>query len=104
MILGSRWRFLGYCPTFQESNATLLIALLFQGVRVELVAVVAIFGLSMVWLVGWRREKQLYRRFYDEELARAEYELSKELKGAIKETVEETIEEQVQKALRQRWR
>ncbi len=36
---------------------------------IEIVAPIAIFGLAMVWLTGWRRGKQLYRRFYDEELA-----------------------------------
>ena len=45
-----------------------VIILLFQGIGIEIVAPVAIFGLVMVWLVGWRRGKQLYERFYDEEL------------------------------------
>ncbi len=47
-----------------------IIILLFEGVRVEIVAPIAFFGLAMCWLVGWRREKQMYRRFYDEELSR----------------------------------
>jgi len=67
---------------------------------VEVVAPVAIFGLVMVWVVGWRKGKQLYQRFYEEELARLQSESRKPLKG----TVEETIEEKVQKALRERWR
>jgi len=67
---------------------------------IEVVASVAIFGLAMVWLVGWRRGKELYQRFYEEELSA----LEQELKKTIKETVEETIEEKVQKALRERWR
>jgi len=75
---------------------------------IEIVAPVAIFGLAMVWLVGWRRGKQLYQRFYDEELSQLDQEFKKTLKGtvkeAIKETVEETIEEKVQKALRERWK
>ena len=75
---------------------------------IEVVAPVAIFGLAMVWLVGWRRGQQLYRRFYDEELSKLEQEFNKTLKGTIKETVketvEETIEEKVQKALRERWK
>ncbi len=71
---------------------------------IEVVASIALFGLVMVWLVGWRRGKQLYPRFYDEELSKLEQELKKTVKAAVKETVEETIEEKVQKALRARWR
>ncbi len=76
----------------------IVIVLLFQGIQVEIVAPIAIFGLSMAWLVGRRRGGQLYQRFYDEELAKLE--LSREIKG----TMEETIEERVQKALRERWK
>ena len=68
---------------------------------VEVVAPVAVIGLALVWLVGRRRENQLYNRFYKEELANAGRE-EKETK-AVKETIEETIEQQVQKALRERW-
>ena len=82
----------------------IVIILLFQGIGIEIVAPVAIFGLSMVWLVGWRRGKQLYQRFYEEELTKLGHELEKTVKEAVKETVEETIEERVQRALRERWR
>ena len=75
---------------------TIVIILLFQGIQIEIVAPIAIFGLSMVWLVGWRRGKQLYQRFYDEELSKLERQQEK--------TTDETIEEKVQKALRERWR
>jgi len=71
---------------------------------IEIVAPIALFGLAMVWLLGWRRGKQLYPRFYDEELSKLEQELKKTVKAAVKKTVEETIEEKVQKALRERWR
>jgi len=74
----------------------IVIILLFQGITLEIVAPIAVFGLAMVWLTGWRQGKQLYERFYDEELARLEFKRTKAL--------EETIEETVQKALRQRWR
>jgi len=67
---------------------------------IEVVAPIAIFGLAMVWLEGWRRGRQLYGRFYDEELSKLEQELKRTIKG----TVEETIEEKVQKALRERWK
>ena len=79
----------------------IIIILLFQEIGIEIVGPVAIFGLAMVWLVGWRQGRQLYQRFYDEELAKLERELQKTAEGT---TIEETIEEKVQKALRERWR
>ncbi len=78
----------------------IIVILLFQGIGLEIVAPVAIFGLAMVWLVGWRQGRQLYQRFYDDELAKLEQQLKVTVKGAV----EETIEEQVQKALRERWK
>ncbi|GAH25647.1 unnamed protein product, partial [marine sediment metagenome] len=57
-----------------------------------------------VWLVGWRRGRQLYQRFYDEELSKLGQEVKKVITGTVEKTVEETIEEKVQKALRERWR
>ena len=82
----------------------IIIILLFQEIGIEVVAPIAIFGLAMVWLVGWRRGRQLYQRFYDEELAELEQELKKTVRGTVEEVVEETIEEKVQKALRERWK
>ncbi len=82
----------------------LVIILLFQGIGIEIVAPIAIFGLAMVWLVGWRQGRQLYQRFYEEELSKLEYESKRTVKEPVKKTVEETIEEKVQKALRERWR
>jgi len=61
------------------------------------VAPSAIAGLAMGWLMGWRKGKQAYDFFYQEELAR----LGKELEKAMT-VLEETIEERVQKALRDR--
>ncbi len=77
----------------------IVIILLFQGIGTEIVAPVAVFGLAMVWLVGWRRGKQLYERFYREELSRLQ-QASEKRKGVV----EETIEEKIQKALRERRR
>ena len=77
----------------------IVIILLFQDIGIEIVAPVAIFGLAMVWLTGWRRGRQLYQYFYDEEVSRLKQEVTK----VVKETVEETIEERVQKALLERW-
>jgi len=74
----------------------IVIILLFQGVPLEIVAPVALFGLGMVWLVGWRQGKQLFERFCEEELARLEYERTR--------PVGESIEEAVRKAIRERLR
>ena len=64
-------------------------------------APVALFGLTMVWLVGWKRGRQLYQGFYDEERARLQHAVEKEEKRA-KVLMEETLEEKVQEALRER--
>lgn len=74
----------------------IVIILLFQGVVLEIVAPVAVIGLGMVWLTGWRQGRQLFERFCEEELSKLEYERT--LK------VEETIEEAVRKAIRERLR
>ncbi len=47
----------------------IIILVTYTKVGIKVVAPVAIFGLAMVWLVGWRQGKQLYKRFYSEELA-----------------------------------
>ena len=72
----------------------IVIILSFQGIGLEIVAPVAVFGLAMVWLCGRRQGKQLYERFYNEELLKLEYEQMK--------TPEGTVEEIVQKAMRER--
>ena len=82
----------------------IIVILLFQGIGIEIVAPVAIFGLAMVWLVGWRRGKKMYEHFYNEETSKVKQELGKMVKGPLKQTIEETIEAKVQKALRERWR
>ena len=45
-----------------------IIILLFQGVDVIITTPVAVFGLVMVWVVGWKRGKESYKYFYEEEL------------------------------------
>ncbi len=82
----------------------IVVILLSQGIGIEVVAPVAIFGLVMVWVVGWRRGRQLYQGFYEEELNELEQDLERKEKPAAGAAVEETIEEKVQKALRERWR
>jgi len=87
--------------------AVLILVLLlttYTKMGIEVVAPVALFGLVMVWLVGLRRQKQLYQRFFVEELANLEHDSTQTMKETIKETFEETIEAQVQKAFRERWK
>ncbi|MBA7670411.1 hypothetical protein ES703_78557 [subsurface metagenome] len=74
------------------------MALILEGITITS------WGLAMVWLVGWRRGRQLYQRFYDEELSKLEKELEQAVTETVEKTVEETIEERVQKALRERWK
>lgn len=84
----------------------IVIILLFQGIGVEVVTPVAVFGLSMVWLVGWRQGRKLYQDFFQEEMEIQTRELMKkklERKETIDQAIEETVEEKVQKALRERW-
>ncbi len=89
---------------FSFAILIIVIILLFQGIRIEIVAPVAIFGLAMVWLTGWRQGRQLYPRFYNEELSKLKQELEKAVTGTVEKTVEETIDERVQRALRERLR
>ncbi|MBA7668863.1 hypothetical protein ES703_76980 [subsurface metagenome] len=103
---GARWNL--DIAVFLFAVMIIVIILLFQDIGIEVVAPIAIFGLAMVWLVGWRRGRQLYQRFYDEELAKLEQELEQAItetvEKTVEKTVEETIEEKVQKALRERWK
>ena len=45
-----------------------IVLLRFEGIAIEIVAPIALFGFGMVWLLGWRRGKQLYKLFCNEEL------------------------------------
>jgi hypothetical protein len=71
----------------------IVIILLFQGIGVEVIAPAAIFGLAMGWLMGWKKGRQVYARFYDEELSRLEKEIEETMVA-----LEDMIEERVQKA------
>lgn len=57
---------------FAYATLVAVVLLRLEGVRIEIVAISAIFGLAMVWLIGWIRGKQLFRRFYNEELRQLE--------------------------------
>ncbi len=74
----------------------IVVILSFQGVAVEIVSLIALFGLSMVWLVGWRRGRQLFKKFYVEELDKLQ------ANSKAQQTMDETIEEKVQKAFKER--
>jgi len=80
----------------------IVMILLFQKIGIEIVGPVAIFGLAMVWLVGWRRGKQLYQRFYEEELAKLEPESKRSVKEIVEEKVAVTVEDMVKKAFLKR--
>ncbi len=77
----------------------IVLILLFQSVRLEIVAPVAVVGLGVVWLAGWWQGRKLYNRFYEEELDM----LERGEKTAEEKTMAETVEEMIQKALRDRW-
>lgn len=52
----------------------IVIILLHQEIAIEIVAPVAAVGLGLGWLMGRRKGRQLYERFYDEELSKLEQE------------------------------
>jgi hypothetical protein len=56
-------------------------------------------GLALGWLMGWKKEKQVYELFYEEELSKLDQELEKTMG-----TLGEMIEEKVQRAKRERLR
>ncbi len=49
-----------------------VIILISIDIDTRIVAVVAIAGLAVVWLVGWGRGEKLFKHFYSEELANLE--------------------------------
>jgi hypothetical protein len=80
--------------------AVLIIILILasQGIAIEVSAVVAIFGLSIGWIAGWRRGRRLYQRYYRDELARLEG-----MRGRSEEPAEATTEDIVQETMVKRW-
>ena len=78
----------------------IIVILLFEEVDIIIVSPVAVAGLALGWLMGWRKAKLLYEQFYEDELSKMERELGK----TTGQTLEETIADKVQKALRDRWR
>ena len=75
-----------------------VVVLLFQDVRLEIVAPVAIVGLALVWLAGWWHGRKLLADFYIEELEA----LRSEVTRIRTKVVGESVEEMIQKALKDR--
>ena len=46
-----------------------IIILVSQGIGFNIVATLGVFGLVMIWLMGWKQGNQLRQRFYAEELS-----------------------------------
>ena len=62
----SRWNLNVAILTYALLVAVVLMR--FEGVPIEIVALIAVAGLSAVWFIGRRTERQQYKRFYEEEL------------------------------------
>lgn len=45
-----------------------VIILKLEGIATWIVAAIAIVGLALIWFIAYRRGKELFQRFYDEEL------------------------------------
>ena len=57
-----------------------IVLLRFEGIATGILALIAVFGLAIVWFMGWRRGKQLYKLFRKEELGQLQ-ELLRERKA-----------------------
>ena len=62
-----------------------LIILTSQGVGLGIVAPLAVFGLAMAWLVGWKQGRQLCQRFYAEELSSLQEKPAQEAAASVME-------------------
>ncbi|MEE8372254.1 MAG: hypothetical protein V3R87_00770 [Dehalococcoidia bacterium] len=75
-----------------------VVILVSQNIRVEIVAPIAVVGLAVAWLMGWRKGEKLYHELYREELARASHEARS---GTDGRSQQEVIVDAVQEALRE---
>ncbi|MDP2731127.1 MAG: response regulator transcription factor [Dehalococcoidales bacterium] len=66
----TRWQF--NVVVFLFAVLFVIMVLLSLGVGINVISSVAFFGLVIAWVMGWRQEKQLYQRFYTEELSNLE--------------------------------
>ena len=69
-----------------------IIILSSQGIGMEILAPLAIFGLGTVWLMGWRRGSQLFQRFYAEEISSLQQKPSDEAAAFLAELTHREIE------------
>ncbi len=60
--------------TFLYFILILVVILLLEGFALEFVAPIAVAGLGLFWLAGWRQSKQLYRQFLEDEMEKADRE------------------------------
>lgn len=65
-VRAGRWDLTVAVFAYATLGAVILLRL--EGLAIEFVAIIAILGLALVWFAGWRRGRQLFRRFYNEEL------------------------------------
>ena len=80
----------------------IILILLFQGIDIIVVSPIAVFGLAMVWIVGWRRGKQLFNLFYEEDLMRLREEEEREKDNNLRDSIGEAVDERVKKIFRKR--
>ena len=60
---------------FFFATLILVVILVYLGIKIEIVAAVAIIGMVVGWFIGRRKGKKKFQRFYDEELLKLELEL-----------------------------
>ena len=60
-----------------------IIILVSQGIGIDVVAPLAVVGLAIVWVMGWRRWNELYKRFYGEELSAMQEKLSNDTTAVL---------------------
>lgn len=70
----------------------IIIILISLGIGTDVVGPLAILGLATVWLMGWRRENQLYQSFYAEELLGLQQTPSKEAVALLAQFTSREIE------------
>ena len=83
----------------------IVIILLYNEVKTEIVAAAAFFGLLGVWLIGWLQGRQSYQQVYKEELSKLEQDAKEDVNEMMKQTSEgDALEEKIRMAMRDMWR
>ena len=78
----------------------LVTILIYKGIGIGIVALIAILGFTYVWLVGYRKRKRKIRLYYEEELVNIVREiLLKAHKEDMLHSVEEIVEECMERVL-----